>query len=108
MTSRHTCPRCDKLTAERWCCGIDLLAGKRWRMTADRVRMVHVLARSRKGLTDEEYRLRLGAVGVTTSLKLSREQYHRLLVGLRALTDSPRWIARGSRPARRARAVRAG
>ncbi len=93
MTAR-TCPRCDAPTSDRWCCGIDLLAGTRWRMTRDRVQMIHVLARSRKGLTEESYRLRLAAVGVDTSLKLSRAQFQQLLLGLRALPDAPRWLAR--------------
>lgn len=81
---------------------------KRWHMTTDRVRMIHVLARARKGLTDEEYRLRLGAVGVTTSLRLSRDQFHRLLIGLRALPDAPRWIAGTRHAARRGRIARVG
>lgn len=101
MTIRH-CPRCQKSTRERWCCGIDLAACKRWRMTQDRVRLVHVLARSRKGLSDELYRLRLAAIGVESSLQLSRMQFHQLVAGLRALPDSPHWIAkRRSRPIRR-------
>jgi len=56
--TRRTCPRCQQPTAHRWCCGLDLFARKRWQMTRDRVRMIHVLARSRKGLTEEQYRLR--------------------------------------------------
>lgn len=106
--TKHTCPRCQKLTAASWCCGLDLTGRKRWRMTHDRVRMIHVLARSRKGLTDEEYRLRLAAVGVETSLRLGRDQFHRLLVGLRSLPDSPRWIAGTRHAARRGRIARAG
>lgn len=104
----RTCPRCQQSTASTWCCGLELTARKRWRMTRDRVRMIHVLARSRKGLTDEQYRLRLGAVGVDTSLKLSRDQFHNLLRGLRALPDSSTW-SQGSRHARRRRRLaRAG
>lgn len=106
--TQHTCPRCRQPTAERWCCGIDLLARKRWRMTHDRVRMIHVLARARKGLTEEEYRLRLAAVGVSTSLKLGRDQFHRLLAGLRALPDSPLWVAGSRHAARRARLAKVG
>lgn len=106
--NKHTCPRCAKLTAQRWCCGIDLLERKRWRMTRDWVRLVHVLARARKGLTEEQYRLRLGAVGVTTSLALSRDQFHQLLVGLRALPDCQRWIAGSRHAARRGRLAKAG
>lgn len=104
----RTCPRCQQPTASTWCCGLELTVRKRWRMTHDRVQMVHVLARSRKGLTDEEYRMRLGAVGVDSSLQLSRDQFHALLAGLRALPDAPAWV-RGARHARRrGRIARAG
>lgn len=104
----HTCPRCQQTTSHRWCCGLDLATRKRWRMTRDRVRMVHVLARARKGLSEELYRLRLAAVGVDSSLQLSRLQFHQLMAGLRALPDSPQWIV-GRRPAnRRGRVVRSG
>lgn len=106
--TKHTCPRCHKPTDARWCCGIDLLARKRWRMTRDRVRMIHVLARARKGLTEEQYRLRLAAVGVDTSLKLGRDQFHQLLVGLRSLPDSPLWIAGSRHACRRGRLAKAG
>ena len=105
MTLR-TCPRCQQPTSHRWCCGLDLAVRKRWRMTRDRVRLVHVLARSRKGLSEELYRLRLAAVGVESSLQLPRVQFHQLLVGLRALPDSPVWIAGRRHAARRGRIVR--
>lgn len=77
-------------------------------MTHDYVRMIHILARSRKGLTEEEYRMRLAAVGVQTSLKLSRDQFRALLDGLRALPDSPRWVAGDRRDRRRVRIARVG
>lgn len=95
----HTCPLCQSTTTARWCCGLDLSVRKRWRMTKDHVRLVHVLARSRKGLTEEEYRMRLGAVGVTTSLALSRKQFHQLLAGLRALPDCPSFLSRSAKRA---------
>lgn len=63
-------------------------------MTPERVRHVHVLALSRKGLTEEDYRDRLAAVGVSSSLHLSRQQWYRLLEGLNKLPDSPRWNQR--------------
>lgn len=105
---KTNCPRCQQATIASWCCGIDLTVRKRWRMTRDRVRLVHVLARSRKGLTEEEYRLRLGAVNVDSSLQLSRVQFHQLLAGLRALPDAPRWIAGSRHAARRGRVAKAG
>lgn len=94
MTLR-TCPRCQTRTGLPACCGIELTVRRKpWRMTADRVRHVHVLARSRKGLSDEDYRLRLGAVGVDSSLKLSRDQFLALVDGLNRLPDAPAWLAR--------------
>mgnify|MGYP000878483846 CR=1 FL=1 len=85
----RTCPQCDRETAAAWCCGFDLASAPPWRMTRERIRAVHVLARSRKGLDDETYRLQLQAVGVTTSLALNRQQFHRLMRALRALPDAP-------------------
>lgn len=104
----RTCPRCQQPTPNAWCCGLELTARKRWRMTHDRVRMVHVLACSRKGLTEEEYRMRLGAVGVDSSLQLSRDTFHDLLRGLRSLPDSPTWVQGDRHARRRGRVARAG
>lgn len=104
----RVCPRCHQTTTSTWCCGIDLSVRGHWRMTHDRVRMIHVLARSRKGLTEEEYRLRLAAVGVDTSLRLSHDQFHNLLHGLRSLPDCPRWIAGTRHAQRRGRLAKAG
>lgn len=86
-TVARECPMCGRTTYKTWCCGIDLSARTPWRMTKDRIRAVHMVARGRKGLTEEQYRLRLGAVGVTTSLALSREQFNDFMRGLRALPD---------------------
>lgn len=94
MTPR-TCPLCAAPIRTDYCCGIDFRAQRSaWRMTGDKVRLVHVLARSRKGLDEETYRLRLAGVGVNTSLALSRDQFHALLAGLAALPDCPLWLAR--------------
>lgn len=88
--STRVCPVCDRSTLHAWCCGIDLTSRRPWRMTTALVRSVHVLALSTKGLDEETYRLRLRAVGVTTSKDLSREQFNALMRGLRALPDAPR------------------
>ncbi len=91
----RTCPLCATPIRSDYCCGIDFRTPRSaWRMTADKVRLVHVLARSRKGLDEETYRLRLRAVGVTSSLALSRDQFHALLAGLATLPDCPLWLAR--------------
>jgi hypothetical protein len=106
MTAR-TCPRCERTTRLSSCCGIDLsVRRRRWRMTADRVRFVHVLARSRKGLTEEEYRLRLGAVGVESCLQLDREAFHAFVAGLAKLPDCPAWRARHQRASSSTRSAR--
>lgn len=79
------------------CCGLDFTVRRRpWRMDADKIKLVHVL-KARKGLDDDTYRLRLGAVGVTTSKALKREQFHTFLRGLAALPDVPAWQQRGAR-----------
>lgn len=88
----NQCPRCGCSTESSWCCGIDLRASRPWSMTPDRVRMVHVLARSQKGLTEEEYRLQLGAMGVTSSKQLDRGQFHFFVQRLRSLPDDPCWL----------------
>lgn len=86
---------CEQRTAQRWCCGIDLTVRRRpWRMTIERVKLVHVLARARKGLDAETYRLRLRAIGVESSKQLNRAQFHRFLRGLAELPDVPGWQAR--------------
>lgn len=85
----RACPVCERETAAAWCCGIELAAAQPFRMTRERIRAVHVLARSRKGLDEETYRLQLQAVGVESSLALNRQQFHRLMRALRALPDAP-------------------
>jgi hypothetical protein len=81
------CPLCGLPTSARWCCGLDLSARRRWVMSYDRIRAVHVLALSIKGLDEETYRLRLSAVGVDTCKDLSRAQFAEFMRGLRALPD---------------------
>ena len=91
---KRQCPLCDRLTAATDCCGIDFSARRRpWRMDKDKIRLVHVL-KARKGLDDETYRLRLGAVGVASCKDLGRDAFRRFLRGLAALPDSPNWEQR--------------
>lgn len=91
---RRRCPRCDVLTHAPDCCGILLANARRWRMTPERIRAVQLL-RVRKGLDEETYRLRLGAVGVSTCKALTRAAFRRFVAGLQSLPDSPTWLARG-------------
>lgn len=98
------CPRCGTKSRRLNCCGIDLGFRRRWRMTPAMVRQVHVIAKVRKGLDEETYRLQLTAVGVDTSKRLNRTQHHALLQRLSTLPDAPRWASRpaGGRKARAA------
>lgn len=96
---RRRCPRCDRLTHAPDCCGVLLANARRWRMTPERIRAVQLL-RVRKGLDEETYRLRLGAVGVSTCKALSRAAFRRFVAGLQSLPDSPAWSARGRARAR--------
>jgi hypothetical protein len=91
------CPMCETRTTARWCCGIDLAVRRRpWRMTPQRVRAVHIVARVRKGLDEDTYRMRLATLGVETSKQFSREQFRSFMAGLRSLPDAPRWRHRTS------------
>ena len=94
MPNRRRCPLCARLTGAGNCCGIDLTVRRRpWVMDAHRIRLVHVLA-ARKGLDDETYRLRLGAVGVASCKQLSRRAFRVFLDGLVSLPDKPGWVDR--------------
>ena len=89
----NQCPRCGHQTRNLTCCG-ETLRRRRWVLTKDRIRLLRVLAHSRKGLSKEDYRLRLGAVGVESTLDLDRERYVRFIVELRKLPDAPNWRRR--------------
>lgn len=102
--SARLCPRCERETTRRWCCGLDLAAARGFSMTPARIREVHGL-RARKGLTDEIYRLRLGAVGAESCKEFTRTQFFAFMRTLRELPDSPAWVAKRAqaRSARKAR-----
>jgi hypothetical protein len=102
MTAPRQCPRCGLKSRRLNCCGIDLGFRRRWRMTPAMVRQVHVIARVRKGLDTDTYRLHLAAVGVTTSKRLNRTQHYALLQRFAALPDVPRWRTRGELRGQRA------
>lgn len=84
------CKRCGQVHPgrEKECarCGAPLVQ-KRWRMTKARIKYVHVLAMRQKGLTREEYELRLQAAGVDSCKDLKRRQWDELLRGLKRLPD---------------------
>lgn len=93
------CPLCGARTTRVWCCGLDLAAAKPWRMTGARVHAVHVLARAQKGLDEETYRARLGAVGLKSCLDMNRLQFHEFMRALRALPDAPERAPKAKQPA---------
>ena len=86
---RKRCPRCERLTLLRNCCGVDLtVRRRRFKMTPELLRMVHATV-SRKGLDEETYRLRLGAVGVASSKQFNRGTFSRFMAELAKLPDAP-------------------
>lgn len=84
----RTCPLCNTRTARIECCGILLAQRVPFRMTKLLIRRVHA-AVAKKGLGEEIYRLRLGAVGVATCKDFSRDQYHAFMRALATLPDAP-------------------
>ena len=99
-TTPRQSPRCGKRTRLRDCCGIDLTVRRRpWRMTAENIRLVHVL-KARKGLDDETYRLRLAVEGVASCKDLGRGAFRRFIQALAQLPDAPRrrGVAAGTGP----------
>jgi hypothetical protein len=85
---RRRCPRCQALTSRLDCCGIDLtVRRRRFRMTNDLLRMVHATV-ARKGLDEETYRLRLQAVGVSSSKAFDRATFQRFMSELAKLPDA--------------------
>lgn len=59
-------------------------------MTSQRLRYVHTLALRQKGLTAEEYKLRLKAItGRGSSKDLKRSEFSRFVEDLKLLPDTP-------------------
>ena len=83
------CARCGRLNkaAERQCvsCGTWLVK-RPWRMTKDRIKLVHALARQ-KGLDEEFYRLRLQRIGVDSCKEMRKADFERFVREVRALPD---------------------
>lgn len=88
--STRVCPRCGSKTAAENCCGLMLAARRRqrWKMSAGLVRQVHTIARKQKGLDEETYRMRLGAVGVVSCKDFTKQQYRVFMGALARLPDA--------------------
>ena len=89
--ARRQCPRCgfwfDGDTTECPQDGTSLVK-RRFRMTPSRIRHVHTLALRQKGLTEEEYKLRMQAVtGKTTCKDFRRTHYMRFVADVKKLSD---------------------
>ncbi len=88
--ARRTCPRCECNTSATYCCGIDLTARRRWRLTPQVIRRVHVYALKVKGLSEEAYRLNLAALGLTSSTEIrTRATYVELMRRFARYPDAP-------------------
>jgi len=86
------CPRCgSRNLVSLKTCGVCMtpLRQKRFHMDKNKISYVHVLALKQKGLTEEEYKLRLNAVGVESCKELKRDNYYKFVDGLRKLPDAP-------------------
>lgn len=84
----NICPACGCETQDHWCCGIHLTAP--FRMTKNRVIALRSYAHGRKGVDQATYKLMLQAVGVTSTLQLTRDSHNALLRSLGKLPDRPR------------------
>lgn len=95
------CPRCGTRSRRVMCCGIDLgVKPRRWRLTNALIRHCKVVGLVRKGLTPEEYKLNLQAIGLTSTLQLTRASFDAFLKRLASLPDSPKWQPRNARAGR--------
>ena len=58
-------------------------------MTLKLIQRVHVVALRQKGLTREDYKLRLNAVGVSSCKEMNQQQYLAFMRDLNRLPDAP-------------------
>lgn len=66
------------------------MVARRWRMTPGRIKLVKTIAFRQKGLTEEEYRVRLKAITTRDSCKqLKRAEFLRFVNDLQRLPDAP-------------------
>lgn len=84
------CRRCSHVNAghAKQCalCSSDLVV-PRFSMTPRLVRLVHVVARVQKGLTDEEYRLNLQALGLESCKQMKKQHYKDFMRRMDRLPD---------------------
>lgn len=88
------CPRCghrhyDMAIKDCELCFTPLRA-ERFHMNKQRIQYVHVLAMAQKGLTHEEYKDNLRAVGVESSKHMKRQHYYDFLARMKRLPDAPK------------------
>lgn len=90
---KHQCPACGSLTSAATCCGVPL--NRPFVMSTERIKALRRYAHGQKGLDQPTYRLKLQAVGATSTTDLTRDQYDALLASLRRLPDRKRQDAKG-------------
>lgn len=92
--SGRQCPRCGIWVPRRFRrCPQDgaSLVMEKFEMNNDRIRYLHGLALGRKGLSYEDYKLRLhGVTGHTTCKDLSRVEFLKFVSDLKGLPDAIR------------------
>lgn len=69
-------------------------SGRVIRISTNMVKAIRAYAHGRKGLDEETYRMHLQAVGVDSTLQLTRAKRQQLIERLRKLPDSPAWVDR--------------
>lgn len=90
------CPRCGFWypKAITYCPTDQVKLGRRrkprWEMTPERIKRVHAIARGRKGLSEEDYRLRLKHYGIDSCKQMDERTFKRFMHELKALPDQPR------------------
>lgn len=89
MPVKH-CLRCGYVDEQSPCpqCGT-YKSRKKWQLTPALIKRIHVIAMRQKGLSREEYELRLNAVGVNSCKELNQQRYERFMGALNRLPDAP-------------------
>lgn len=94
---KRQCPRCGHWWPGKYKrCPEDQtdMVRHRFVMNKRRIKIVHTVARARKGLTREDYELHLQRVGVESCKDMGRAEYLQFMRNMRRLPDAPDWAPR--------------
>lgn len=86
------CMRCGQVQAasKEQCSGCGaFFTDANWSMTPARIKRVHVVALRKKGLSREEYEMRLNAAGVKSCKEFTQLQFEGFMQSLIRLPDAP-------------------